>query len=550
MSAARTAQKEGTIHHLRSLTVACALLAAITACTTSPVSLEPGSTLPDTTTSLPESTTTSDAFLGCREASLQPATPGTDMEVVRLADGAATQVAVAVSAATFECARHVVVVPDDDRTLQAEGARLAAHVRGPLLLADSSVGSGSASYEIDRLAPETVWELGELGTTVPTFTELVTLDGTRADIIGEIDAIAGTGADVVPSFGEITEAGTGTSGWVWLVDHADTAVHIAAAVAAFNTDGLMVTVTGNDLRVNTEAGRTIHSSEAGARTVRTIGVDAEVEWQLPVIASGQELPGGGFLLFPDRRLVALYGNPTTDALGILGHQDADAAVEVARRYAEPYEADGVMVIPTFEIIATVAAASAGEDGNYSNEMPLDLIRPWIDVARREGLYVVLDLQSGRSHFLEQAMLYEEFLLEPHVGLALDPEWRLEPDQVHLVQVGSVRAAEVNEVSSWLAALVREHHLPQKLFLLHQFRFTMLPDRELIEAPPELAVVIQMDGQGTIPDKYATWGAVTRDWEEHPWDWGWKNFTREDIPGPIPPSEVLELTPVPVFVSYQ
>ncbi|HUG74922.1 MAG TPA: hypothetical protein VMM81_04535, partial [Acidimicrobiia bacterium] len=123
-------------------------------------------------------------------------------------------------------------------------------------------------------------------------------------------------------------------------------------------------------------------------------------------------------------------------------------------------------------------------------------------------------------------------------------------QVHLRQIGSVRAAEVNEVSEWLAALVREHDLPQKLFLLHQFSFTMLQNRELIEARPELWTVIQMDGQGTIPKKYDTWNALTRGWADHPWDWGWKNFTIEDKPGPIPPAEVLELTPTPVFVSYQ
>jgi hypothetical protein len=265
--------------------------------------------------------------------------------------------------------------------------------------------------------------------------------------------------------------------------------------------------------------------------------------------SGQELPGGGYLL-EDRRLVALYGNPLTGQLGILGRQSLEETIGVAREFAAPYGADGVMVIPTFEIIATVAAADVGADGNYSNEMTIELLRPWVDAARREGFYVVLDLQSGRSHFLDQARLYEELLLEPHVGLALDPEWRLAPDQPHLRQIGRVEAAEVNETSEWLAALVREHDLPQKLFLLHQFRFTMLQNRELIEGRPELWTVIQMDGQGLVSDKYATWNALTDGWESHPWDWGWKNFTIEDNPGPIPPSEVLELIPTPVFVSYQ
>ena len=90
-----------------------------------------------------------------------------------------------------------------------------------------------------------------------------------------------------------------------------------------------------------------------------------------------------------------------------------------------------MVVPAFEIIATVADSRAGDDGNYSNESPLDDLRPWIEAAGEAGLYVLLDLQPGRTDFLTQARLYEEFLRLPYVGLALDPEWRLGPDQFHL-----------------------------------------------------------------------------------------------------------------------
>ena len=102
--------------------------------------------------------------------------------------------------------------------------------------------------------------------------------------------------------------------------------------------------------------------------------------------------------------------------------------------------------------------------------------------------MVLDLQPGRTDFLTQAKRYEEVLKLPYVGLALDPEWRLKPDQVHLRQIGSVSAAEVNTVSQWLAGLVRRESLPQKLFLVHQFDFSMITERETLETPSELAVV--------------------------------------------------------------
>ncbi len=107
-------------------------------------------------------------------------------------------------------------------------------------------------------------------------------------------------------------------------------------------------------------------------------------------------------------------------------------------------------------IATVASAEAGADGNYSNETPAEALRPLVEAAGAAGIHVVLDLQPGRTDFLTRAKLYESLLVLPHVGLALGPEWRLLPDEVHLRQIGSVSAAEVNQVVLWLADLTAEH----------------------------------------------------------------------------------------------
>ncbi len=275
-------------------------------------------------------------------------------------------------------------------------------------------------------------------------------------------------------------------------------------------------------------------------------------WQLEVIRRDQEIPGGGLLMFDsgiDRRLVALYGHPATSALGVLGEQGPEAGIERLRSIAEGYGADGSVILPTFEIIATVASAGAGSDGNYSAMTARDTIRPWIEAAAANDMYVVLDLQSGRSDFLTQAKVYEEFLRLPHVGLALDPEWRLKPHEVHLEQIGTVDAAEINQVVEWLSGLVREHALPQKLLIVHQFRYSMITNRGAIETPPELAVLIHMDGQGSLQAKYSTWNALTTMDDADQFHWGWKNFYDEDFPMATP-EQVLELTPNSVFVSFQ
>ncbi|MYA86079.1 MAG: hypothetical protein F4Y12_10895 [Acidimicrobiaceae bacterium] len=252
---------------------------------------------------------------------------------------------------------------------------------------------------------------------------------------------------------------------------------------------------------------------------------------------------------PDRRLVAAYGHPSTAGLGVLGEQGPEAAVERLRSIAAGYGADGLAVLPTFEVIATVASASAGADGDYSSVTDHEVIRPWIEVAAANDVYVVLDLQPGRSDFLSQAKLYEEFLRLPHVGLALDPEWRLKPHEVHLRQVGTVDAAEINQVVDWLAGIVREEVLPQKLLIVHQFRFSMITNREQIETPPELAVMIHMDGQGSLSAKYNTWNTLTGEPDADHFYWGWKNFYDEDSPMATP-EQVLARSPKIFYVSFQ
>ena len=59
---------------------------------------------------------------------------------------------------------------------------------------------------------------------------------------------------------------------------------------------------------------------------------------------------------------------------------------------------------------------------------------------------------------------------------------------------------VNAVSSYLAALVAAHRLPQKLFVVHEFRLSELRGREHIRFRPGLATVLQMDGLGPVATK--------------------------------------------------
>lgn len=264
-----------------------------------------------------------------------------------------------------------------------------------------------------------------------------------------------------------------------------------------------------------------------------------------------EVPGGGHLIFPSHRVVALYGHPSGGALGVLGEQPAEEAVNRVNDLVGKYQAidPEESVIPAFEIIATVASSSAGPDGNYSNEGNVDELRPWVKAIGDAGGIAILDLQPGSASFLEQAQQFEELLKLPHVGLAIDPEWRLKPGEKPMERVGSVGAGEVNQTAAWLRDLVKDNELPQKVFVVHQFQHQMVQDRETLDTTaPELSWVLHADGHGTAGDKFATWDMVRKNLQPE-FYLAWKNFIDEDQPM-FTPEQTFKIEPRPWFVSYQ
>ncbi|MGL3201089.1 MULTISPECIES: hypothetical protein, partial [Curtobacterium] len=277
---------------------------------------------------------------------------------------------------------------------------------------------------------------------------------------------------------------------------------------------------------------------------------SDPDWTVRAARSGWQLPHGGQRPFDGHRYVALYGAPGAPVLGVLGEQDPQATVERAEALAHRYDdVSDEPVTPAMEVIATVAAGDAGADGDYSTELPASTLEPYVDAAHDAGMPVILDLQPGRSDFLSQAKRYESLLAKPGVWLALDPEWRLAEDQVPLRQIGTVSADEVNRVSDWLADLVREEGLPPKAFVLHQFRSAMIQDRSSLVQHPELDVLVHVDGQGSQPEKQATWKALH---EAAPAGvhWGWKNFIDEDQPMLSPEQTMRDVLPSPSLITYQ
>ncbi|WP_420113754.1 hypothetical protein [Pseudactinotalea sp.] len=508
------------------------------------------------------------------------------------------EVAVGVSRTYLTAAQVAILAPQGDRAAVLRAASIGAATGAPVLLSDAQ--PGSLDTELLRLGVVGVVTVGAVDLTQIDTTSLIVAPAPEdAEELGEQFAVALTAVEMPPGGddaddvaallalepgqvfapgeqSESSEESTSESASPSSPGQEPTAVgelpplappvqvesstvlsdgdasQVAGLGTALGVGADVVRVNG-DIRGDTTAIEALaeHQPETVLGLGAGMGSEAEFGWRAATAQTGVQLPGGGQLVFDAKRYVALYGSPVTSSLGLLGEQGVEETIDRAAAYARKYDdLTDDTVVPALEIIVTVASGTAGEDGNYSNEWSSDTFLPLIEAAADAGQYVVLDFQPGRSTFLEQVQEYEDLLAFPNVGVALDPEWRLGDDQVHLQQIGSVGIGEVNDVVHYLADFVQENHLPQKVIVLHQFQLRMITDRQDLDVSrTEVALLIHADGQGSQGAKQATWRTLHEDAPDgiH---WGWKNFIDEDQPMLTPAETYSDVDPVPDFVSYQ
>lgn len=260
-----------------------------------------------------------------------------------------------------------------------------------------------------------------------------------------------------------------------------------------------------------------------------------------------QLPLGGTKILGHYRVVAFYGSVGGGALGVLGSKPpAQIADDIIRR-ARAWRGFGRPVQPAMELIVTVAQGAPGPDGTYSQAVPRSGVEPYLRVAHRRHLLLILDFQPGRGEFLDQVRRFRYALRDPWVSVALDPEWKMGPHQVPAKVIGHSTAAPINAVRSYLSDLVTSRHLPDKLLVIHQFRPEMLPDRSKIKPGPGVEVVFHADGFGTPRAKIATWRRIAL--PGRPYGTGFKLFLRQDSPM-MTPQSVMQRRPVPDLITYQ
>jgi len=266
------------------------------------------------------------------------------------------------------------------------------------------------------------------------------------------------------------------------------------------------------------------------------------------VLTSPQLPRGGRSILPEFRVFAHYGAPQAKQLGILGIGSPIAAGVRLNRQARAYAGKGRRpVLPAMELIGVIASAQPGADGKYRHRQTRKLILTYLKAARRAKALLILDIQPGRANFVTEVKALADVLIQPDVGLALDPEWRMRPTQVPGRVIGSVDASEINEVTAWLSDFVNAGNLPDKLVIVHQFTDEMIRRKKGLKVRPGIDMVLNADGFGTAAAKTATYGRVVRN--RGPFHTGFKLFFVEDT-GLMTPKQVLRLRPQPEVVIYE
>ncbi|SEH51021.1 hypothetical protein SAMN05192559_101912 [Halobacillus karajensis] len=265
------------------------------------------------------------------------------------------------------------------------------------------------------------------------------------------------------------------------------------------------------------------------------------------LADGVKDPSDGPL--KNHRLIAYYGTPQSENMGILGQMDPEAFMEKLKEQTQAYsDADPDRpAVPTVELITTMAQNEPGPDGNYVRMTSEENIQTYVKLAEEHDALVLLDIQLGTDTIMEQVKKIEKWLKYPHVHLAIDTEFHVEEGEKPGQDLGQVDGEEVQEAVEYLSTLTKKNNLPDKFVLVHQFTDAALTNKEAIEPTDNVEVALNFDGWGASTDKQTLYRKFVRD-EPNQYG-GFKIFYEKDEPV-MKPEDVLKMDPSPAIVNYQ
>jgi hypothetical protein len=271
----------------------------------------------------------------------------------------------------------------------------------------------------------------------------------------------------------------------------------------------------------------------------------------PVDARPQ-LPRGGTTLFPRYRLVGYSGGEASRAFGRLGIGNLDKRITEMERAGRAYTKGGRQPLPVLELITVIVQAGPGRDGQYRSRIDDAQIRRYLAAARRHKALLLLNIQPGRADFLTEVKALQKWLVQPDVGIALDPEWAIGKHQVPGRVFGRTTATELNAVAAYLGKFTVAHGLPEKALIVHQLAPRIIHRVQDVKPHQGVQTVLSVDGIGSRKAKTSTWKALVKPLPAavHP---GFKLFFEEDRRGHgklMTPAQVMALKPTPDYVLYE
>lgn len=251
------------------------------------------------------------------------------------------------------------------------------------------------------------------------------------------------------------------------------------------------------------------------------------------------------------RMVSFYGHPYSAAMGVLGQYEPQRMVSLLKEQAAAYtEIDPDRpAICTIELIASVAQPTPGADGLYLNRTPPEVIEQYATLAKDNDCLLLLDVQIGYSTIADEVEVLLPYLKRPYVHLAIDPEYDMAPGEIPGQQFGASYASEIMGAAQTLSDLVdRNEDLQAKVLVIHQFRYDMIINKEVLEPVKNVEMAIHADGFGGPQVKYEKYNALVA---QQPIQYGgFKLFYDQDTPLLTPNQVLSDLNPPPAVISYQ
>ena len=231
-------------------------------------------------------------------------------------------------------------------------------------------------------------------------------------------------------------------------------------------------------------------------------------------------------------IVAYYGRPGVKSLGVLGQYPIGKLKPIIKEKAAAYaKITGKHVLPGFDIIYGLAAASPGPHKDYIIHLGEKKLEPYIKAAENEGFILFVETQLGKNRPQTAIHHIVKYLKHHNVHMAVDPEFEVNGLSVRPGKViGRVEAAWINQVQAVMDKYMRENGIKEKkILLLHMFRETMVEHKEQLKHYDNIDLIFNLDGHGSPRLKVDIYNAIYTGKYADKVAGGFKLFFKEDHP---------------------